>query len=462
MNTVPEENYEEPGTALEQTIYALANAYSDLGIYTLSQRQIEGIANALYLSDEKLASALVRMDKPLTEERSKQSQLFEMLVRCYFILSDYECLNTDESQQALRKNIEIYEDLCVHFEQLNAESATYESMYGQSNEPMESIFGKLDFHINDFMPILKDLAWCEHFWVKYSHLLPVIYTILNYAFISHAKTLFLVVAIQIIKHSSLFTPAMRKIAEAFYNEMTFILHSARVISIQFNSLFQAATGNFDDRVKNNSNTTRLQILYGYNNFDVYALRVDMAHQGVGWTHFNMKSPGGIKSFLFARDEYAEIIGKYPQMEKCFIQYGERWALKEKINCVITSDENEVFDELVTEKEHQQLFKEDFSEELLLQFLQIIERILPNKYSAPIDKDGEYTSYCFSVDHLMKDASAYYCGLVHDDLCAQEEAMANILARAVSNHWINQDDINNFCTCEGICTILEIALSQYTY
>ena len=462
MSTVPEENYEEPGTALEQTIYALANAYSDLGIYTLSQRQIEGIANALYLSDEKLASALVRMDKPLTEERSKQSQLFGMLVRCYFILSEYESLNTEECQQVLRKNIEIYENLCVHFEQLNAESAIYERIYGQSDESMESVFGKLDFHINDFMPILKDLAWCDHFWVNYSHLLPVIYTILNYAFISHAKTLFLVVAIQIIKHSSLFAPAMRKIAEAFYNEMTFILHSARVISIQFNSLFQAATGNFDDRVKNNSNTTRLQILYGYNNYDIYELRIDMAHQGVGWTHFNMKSPGGIKSFLFTKDEYTEAIGRYPQMEKCFIQYGERWALKEKINCAMTIDENAIFDELVEKKEHQQLFKDEFSEELLLQFLQIIARILPDRYSVPIDKDGEYTRYCFSIDHLIKEASDYYCELLRDDVCAQEEAMVRILARAVANHWINQDDIKDFYTSEEICTILEIALSQFDY
>ena len=248
-----------------------------------------------------------------------------------------------------------------------------------------AMYSNSDFHPMDSIDYLELFLIDHEYYEQNKVILPIIYHLLWYEFYTRTNTLYLITIAQIIKHSPFFDDSICEIAGELYSHLLFMLKNARVISVQINSLFCTELSKPESRTKED-NTTRLQVLYGYNNFDTYAIRLDLVHEGQGFVHYNNISPGGIKCCLFSRSEYADIITKYPQLSECFIEYGDRWALKERNNCDMAKEKAELYDSVEKAKSHDPAFNKNFTEKNIKYFIELLGNMLPQRCYVPIDRE----------------------------------------------------------------------------
>lgn len=195
--------------------------------------------------------------------------------------------------------------------------------------------------------------------------LRILYRIIKYELITCSNSLYMIVITQIVKLSPFFDQEIKGIADEMYNHLLQLIQNARIISVQTNYRYPTNYDHIDNRGKLD-NTTRLQILYGYENYDAYYLRLDLAHKGQGFIHYNNKSPGGVKCSLFNESEYKEILSKYPNSDIFFIQYGNRYALREMSNLTLNETEVGEYKEIACLKEHEKAFVKEYSEEKVLE------------------------------------------------------------------------------------------------
>ena len=215
----------------------------------------------------------------------------------------------------------------------------------------------------------------------------------------------------------------------------FILKNGRIISIQANSLYFDSAKKCDDRTKQD-NTTRLQILYGYENFDTYVMRVDLSHKGQPFIHFNNASPGKVCSYLFNKEEYENTISRYPLLQSCFVEYSnDRWALKERNNCELTEEMARMFDTVESEKAHKIVFSESFSEDCVVRFIELFSNMLPATCLIPIDKNGEHARKCFNYDILIRNTTLLYLTCM-SNLVRDESESINLLIDDIFDKALN--------------------------
>jgi hypothetical protein len=290
-------------------------------------------------------------------------------------------------------------------------------------------------------------------------MLPIIYRIINYEIISHANSMYLIVASQLLKHSIFYNDTTHNIAEELYDNLHLLLKDARIISIQTNYLFQDTQKKHEERNRQTDNTTRLHILYGFDNYDTYSLRLDLSHKGIEWVHYNNKSPGGVKSYYFTKPEYDEIIQDMPFLDKCFLKHGDKWFLKEKCNCKLNHEENEMFELIQKRKEHAYVFENIYSEENVMDFLYQINKLLSNLFTCGIDKTGDNAKYCFNLDKLMCWLELYHICKGISDVNGAEEFAKLIVERAINYGIISSSDKKSYSSDEGIQIIIDLAFDR---
>lgn len=266
-------------------------------------------------------------------------------------------------------------------------------------------------------------------------LLSIISHLAQYELRTRLNALYLIMITQIIMHSPFFEEEIHKMALEMYEHLMFILKNGRIISIQVNSLHCDIAKSCEDRTKRD-NTTRLQILYGYENFDTYVMRVDLSHQGQPFIHFNNASPGKVCSYLFNKEEYENAIFRYPSLESCFVEYSnERWALKERNNCDLTKEMAIMFDTVEAEKAHKGVFSENFSEDCIVRFIDLFSSMLPYTCNIPIDKDGDHARRCFNYDILIRNTTLLYIACISSFVREESESI-NLLVDDIFNKALN--------------------------
>ena len=291
-------------------------------------------------------------------------------------------------------------------------------------------------------------------------LLSIISHLAQYELRTRLNALYLIMITQIIMHSPFFEEEIHKMALEMYEHLMFILKNGKIISIQVNSLHCDIAKSGDDRTKRD-NTTRLQILYGYENFDTYVMRVDLSHQGQPFIHFNNASPGKLCSYLFTKEEYENTISRYPLLKSCFIEYNNnRWALKERNNCELTKEMARMFDTVESEKAHKGVFSESFSEGCVIRFIDLLSNMLPSTCYTPIDKDGEHARRCFNYDILVRNTSWLCLACINSFINKESESidilMNDIFTKATNYGLIPNED---HLTCDslfGVYYILHLA------
>lgn len=246
-------------------------------------------------------------------------------------------------------------------------------------------------------------------------------------------------------------------ASELYDHLLFILKNGRIISVQTNLLYATRTEAPEKRDRDD-NTTRMQIIYGYPNYDAYVLRLDLAHKGEGFVHYNNKTPGGIKSCLFSESQYQGVINQYPLLSSCFIKYGHRWALKERGNFDIPQDMRTIFEKIRNQNEHEPVFKES-DEAAVIEFIYLITRLLPTNCFVPLDKDEQHARYCFNFDKIMCFIHLFYIARISSDNNNCDKLYDAIIDAAIRYNLIFPSEKESYMSEEGICVIADLAYER---
>lgn len=462
---------EENLSNYEKTMLRLAISFGATELYVLEEDDIVSLASLLKLEYNKLEKALLvsyhdiknctalKFGNEIYEGAFHyEYSLFDVIVRYHFISKALSQISNQIDKMQLKKNIELFESMLYHFDIINSKSATFECMYNNCFSQEFTIYFNSDFKPMDIINLLKLFLISSEYYENYKDMLPVIYQLLCYEFYTRTNTLYLITIVQIIKHSPFYDKSICDIADEFYSNLLFMHRNARVISIQINSLTPTMDFKPELRTKKD-NTTRMQVLYGYDNYDTYVVRLDLAHMGEGFVHYNNKSPGGNRCCLFNEDEYLAIIEKHPELVKCFIVYGDRWSLKERTNCNLSKEEKKLYERIRKDKEHDPIFNKTYAEQNIMYFIELIGNVLPQYCYVPIDREEIHARYCFNFDKIMGGVFCLYLAyLMHNE--KEIEAIIDFITSiAVNYKVIPGSDKRDYSCIDGICIIIESAKSR---
>lgn len=416
----------------EKTIYSLAISFGVRGSYIIKDEDISNIATLLSVDYNLLCKALSFYNKdyiPLqikfgTDvyiiENFHGADLFHALIIVYFIYRNLEEITDGTSYEAILDNYKIFQCCIGEFEFLNALTSTVECMYK-----------------------------------KY---LPFLYRIISYELITRVNSIYLITITQIIKHSDFMSNDIKEMSNEMYDYLLYMVQNARIISVQTNFLPPLRSEHSEIRDKYD-NTTRLQIIYGYENYDSYVLRLDLAHKGQELIHYNNKSPGGIKCCLFTHNEYNSIIKESPVAKVFFVKYGSRYALKELNNLDISKELLKVYEEIRNKKEHTSAFNNTYDENDIVKFINIISLMLPSNCLVHIDFEEKHARSCFNYNKIM-----YYAILLEIAFLSHEkndfQKILKLISTTASRYGlILEDSTDEFSNIEGVCLIIDEAKSK---
>ncbi len=465
--------YEGHLTDYEKTIYGMAIAHSSSYTYVFKDEDVNRIASLLNVDYELFdraikfsqngyipAGQLKLGDVYYCTDCLRNAELLNTLIRIYFIYKSLENLSDGTGYDDILNNFQLFQSCIGEFESINASISAFECM--------SRGFFSLDFAVynnGDYNP-KKQLDLLHYFLIdglqenlkeyffdpSYPQFL---YRLLSYDLITRINSIYLITITLIIKYSYFLSNHTKNIAEEMYSYLFGTLQNARVISAQTNYLFPSGADDIEHRGKEN-NTTRLQILYGYQNYDTYFLRLDLAHKGQGFIHYNNKSPGGVKTCLFTKKEYDAFVLKYAQSSRFFIQYGNRYALKELINLNLTDEEVGIFEEIRKTKEHLEAFNENYSEEYVEEFIGIVSCMLPNTCVVGIDLEEEHARRCFNYDKIMFNSVILDLAILSRDKEAINKCIENIVSLAQHFNLISEGNVDSLKCIEGVCLIIDEA------
>lgn len=383
---------------------------------------------------------------------------FECLLNYYNIKKCIHEISISNDESSLKKNYKLYHSAAHSMNMMNTQSGAYECIYRQKFSKEYAPQSFKSFYPNCYIDFLE-LYSSPEYYKQNSNLLSVLYRIINYEITTHANAMYLIIVSQILKHSPFHSAVIHNIAEEMYDNLHNLLRDARVISIQFNHLFQDVYKDYNTRCKASDNTTRLQILYGFDNYDSYSLRLDLSHAGVGWIHFNNESPGGIKSYFFSKSEYESVVSNTPSLKKCFINYGEKWFLKELMNCDLNREEKVIFELEQKKKDHFRVFQKTYSEKNVIHFLSTIKYFLFNFPINNVDRNGQNARFSFNHDKLMSWLESYYIFKSCSDISQANILMKHIVNKAVEYRIISATEIDDFYSEDGLQLIIDLSYER---
>lgn len=451
----------------EKTMYAMAIAFSENGSYSIKAEDISELAARFCLNDELLHKALsfchdgwlpygaVRMGKDvILRDQLQNAELFDALVRVYFIYKMLGQVSDGVSYEAILNNYQLFQDSIVGFEILNMITSTFECMSNDCFSLCYAVFNNAEYQPRKQLDLLR-LALFEDRGLTFDKdFLPFLCRVMSYELITRVNSVYLITINQVIKHSPFFDEKIKTIACEMYYYLLGLAQNARVISVQANYLPPLRSdepqcrGRFD-------NTTRLQVLYGYANFDAYYLRLDLAHKGQGFIHYNNKSPGGVKCCLFDEQEYRLILSKWPEAGKFFIGYDGRYALKESHNLELAGDEASAYEAIRAEKEHAQAFEHTYEETAVVEFVNIVASMLPASCWVPIDADENHAQCCFQYEKIM-----FYSVLLEIAILSGNETQQDQLFKCIASlavrYGIISENADGYACIEGVCLIIDEA------
>lgn len=457
-------------TDYEKTIYSLAISFGARGSYIIKDEDIYNIATLLSVDYNLLCKALSFYNKdyiPLqikfgTDvyiiENFHGADLFHALIIVYFIYQSLGKISDDTSYEAILNNYNIFQSCIGEFEFVNSIIATVECMSNNYFSADFAVFNNNRFQprtqinlllafLNDDIPDIFDRKF-----------LPFINRIISYELITRVNSIYLITITQINKHSDFMSNDIKEFANEMYDYLLYMVQNARIISVQTDFL-PPLRSEHPEICDKYDNTTRLQIIYGYENYDSYVLRLDLAHKGQELIHYNNKSPGGIKCCLFTQNEYNSIIKESPVAKVFFVKYGSRYALKEINNLGISKESLKIYEEIRSKKEHTSAFNNTYDENVIVKFINIISLMLPSNCRVYIDNEEKHARSCFHYDKIM-----FYATLLEITFLSHKEKdfqrMLKLISTTASRYGlISEDSIDEFSNIEGVCLIIDEAKSQ---
>lgn len=454
----------------EKTIYILALAYADDPICRLTEKNISELSSFLKVDVQLLTKALQTEtgfpygcavlqfgDEKIVCGDFFKNTFFDIITKVFLGYKNLDELFDSTDQDELNENLKVFNSLLVLFDIINASTSTYECMckdyFSFENTMYDSPEG---FYPKDHMNMMRTLLYARENIGCDAGLLRALNMLLEYEFRTRFDALYLVTICQILKHSPCYKGNTSRIATEMYNKLLTILKNGRVISIRGNIIPIATDKQVKNRTKHD-NTTRIQILYGYPNYDCYELRLDYSHQGQEFVHFNNESPGKVSCCIFTKSEYEAFVEKYPSVANCFISYGSQYALKERGNCDEPKEVMDYYDEIAKSKAHDAVFSQAYEEAEINELIDSVFKMLPPQCIRKIDLDGSYAKKCFDCDVIMRDVSWLYLAYISKSVDTVEKTLEKISNRAFSYELTSKYTPLN--TLDEVCEIARIAQTR---
>lgn len=451
----------------EKTIYSMAIACSESGKYAISDEDIASLSARLCLNEDLLRRALkfcpnghipckqIKMgEEYVSRESFQNADLFEALMWTHFVYENLSKISDGTSYDALLNNFQLFQDSIGIFSIINMTIATFECMKNDYYAYSYAVFNNGKYQPKEQLNLLH-LALLDIYDGRFGEFFfPFLCRIMTYELITRVNSLYLILINQIVKHSYFFNKKIKAIASEMYYYLLGLAQNARVISVQTNYLPPLHTdapglrGRYD-------NTTRLQVLYGYENFDAYFLRLDLAHKGQGFIHYNNKSPGGVKCCLFTEKEYAAIVDENPQAEEYFIEYERRYALKEPHNVELNDKPSaELYEMIRKEKEHAQAFENTYDENSVVEFINTIASMLPNACRVSMDVNEEHANLCFQYEKIMFYSVLLEIAILSGNNADVKKMLDHIASAAARYGIITEGTEDEYASVEGVCLIID--------
>lgn len=458
---------EQDLTSYEKTILTQIIAYAQDPIYNLSDKDINSISEFLKIDVMLVKKALefvcpccyqgkliIKYGNDTTECSKIFNKTFiDAIIKIHYAYVNLFAISLENNEESIKENIELFRLILFYFDSINANLATFECVLENKFTLEYTLFDSDTFSPLSIINMLQVLLISKDSLRFDENIITIMALILKYEFYTRLNALLLTMICQIIKNSPYFV-SIHDIAVEMYDNLLFILKNGRILSMQVNKLFCEESQKNDKRIRRD-NTTRMQILYGFANFDSYVLRLDFSHQGQTFVHFNNESPGKNSCCLLSEKEYLSLINQYPEISSCFISYGTRWALKEKNNCDLTEEKEAFYDEIIKSYSHKSVFKDNFSEASIQCFIDVFVNLLPYYCYTPIDKDGHFASVCFSCDILMRNIYVLYLAYLSNDEKCAKIMVEDIANRAYKYGFITNKEKESISSIEDIAIIAMI-------
>lgn len=459
-------------TTHDKIVFELALSFYENKMFTPRASDLDQIALLLKVDDDWLRDAIDGNYQLLTPYYNPYEvmfhgekivvdadayTLFALICYYYWISKELDGMDaTITDPDILRDTVEGFLYVEHDFEMANSFAGTYQFMKDHIWTYDTVLYANGDFDPRgEYQAYMAAVYHPELFPVGVVQLMQ---ESLSYEFSTRSKALYLITILRILINSKQTSNYIKDIATDLYLNNITLLRNGRIIDIASNLKYHDQKVPFQQRKKNNSETTRMEICYGYENYDSYFLRLDLAHKGEGFIHYNNVTPGDVKSCLFAENEYQSAIKKYPDTEPFFIKYDKRYALKERIHCKFTSDSKDHYEELREHKEHDPVFNNDYTEDNVLEFIDEFTKFLPARCLRPIDKDGTRKRYLFNHNKLMGGVQRITILILAKNKHVYDE-YHEFASAAVRYGLITTDETRKFENIDGILEILKRSKSR---
>lgn len=453
----------------EETILLLAMAYGRDAYFRLDDEDINDLAGFLKIdcsllkkaiteSGELSLNTIVRFgsDNRDCTEYFKNT-FFIAIIYAYTTYKNFKKIKLSSDVDEIINNVNIFRDIVTAIDIINANIATYECMLEDCFSLKYTVFDSSEFSPMSIINTLSLIASSSD-CLDYDKNFPILLTvILRYELFTKLNALYVVCICQLLKHSPYFNTEITRISNEMYDNLLYILKNGRIISINVNTLFLDMEKHSSER-SSCDNTTRLQIIYGYQNYDCYEMRLDFPHKDQPFIHFNVESPGKISCCLFSEDEYQKVMCEHPELSSCFISYGNRWALKERTNCDVSKTIFEIYDNIRKKKAHDAVFDDNYSEEGVDEFIKTLGKLLPYNCNKAIYANGDIRRKCFNCDKIIMDMLALSCAYFKNNNIQFNDLINNIATRAY-NYGLICENPDTITSLEDICIIAIIAMES---
>lgn len=432
----------------DMTVLTLAIIYKLKYPDEVMQENIEKMANILGYSEESLSKVLansidmnesegVRLGRQILSifELRELPDFFSTINEFIYINNQFSKISYKTDYDSIISNLELYEGIYDKIGLINGNISFNESYYRKENNKAQ--FTKTSY-LNIYILCKTYIESTEEENIN-KDLINLAYLVIDFYFQSIVNTLQLVLMIQVIKYSPYYDNSVHNIANMFYNETLLLLRNAIIVEMQTNGVYfnKSIIPQYRSR---KDNTSRIQIVYGYENFDSYFLRVDLAHKGVNYTHFNNESPGGTKCYFFTDEERIAIIKKHPNFKSYFYEIEGKWFLVERNKCR-REDLNDYIC-VSGQKEHVNCFGNE-DEKSIITFIDDLSKMLPQNYLSNKDVNDDYKKNCFNFSRLMNEIAILFIHLFDLNGSTDLNKIAkDILNKAVRYNIIKKEDFTD--------------------
>lgn len=462
------ESYEQ----YKNTVLWYFEKYHDSSIFKFDENQINELALFLKIEVKDIKKALASPVEKSLCDCDWGEYHFNTLARAFLIRTQLDYIDQGVKDDAENMLILIsHIRTCQHhMSMLNSDISTYMCM----------TLGKFtrDYAVQDWSGYVSDsvLNYLEMLYredLVYDNLSEIncIVNTISYDMATRINTIYLLGVLLVMENSPFLDDEIKNVAKDLYLYLIKTFKNSRLVGININSSPVQMKDKPGERGRL-ANSTRIMIVYSYDNYDAYCLRLDLPHKGIEFVHYNNRSPGDghgteVESCVYSEKDYLEVLMKHndiPRLKEFFIEYSGIFALKERCNCTFLDDrEKQVFDKLEKEHSHAFISKNQYTEETIEAFVQVFSYFFASSCLKPIDADYEFAQSCFNCNKLMFDFQLLILSRMHlsPDTIKSYKYIDMIVERAIRYRLFdcNESEKEEWKNINGVYLIIDDILKN---